>query len=153
MARGETQVGTSVSESETLNRAIALLSGIYPDHKPEQRMLAAAIDLLYGLKRQASMGIHQNARKKNPVLALFGNPHVREGEVLSRNVQAVLYMRADDGEPYAHGYGLQHDDDLKLATKRDGTACLGGLVEKTGMALVGMPNGMAVICDARMVDR
>jgi hypothetical protein len=159
MARGATSVGHALSESETLDQIIAHLTAMTPSSRADQHRLLKATDLAYALKRQASMGVHANARgrKKNPMLALFGNPSklrcaLREGEVLSHNVQAVLYLRDDDGEPYAHAYGLKRDDDLKLKTGANGDVTLGGLADETGMALVGLPNGEVVICDAREVD-
>lgn len=159
MARGGTQVGHAVSESETLDQIIAHLTAMSPSSRADQRRLAEATDLAYALKRQATMGVHANprSRKRNPILALFGNPSkmkraIECGEVLSHNVQAVLYVRDDDGEEYAHGYGLDDDNDLQLKTHRDGSVTIGGLKRETGFALVGLPSGEVVICDAAEVD-
>lgn len=162
MARGDTHIGHAVSESETLDQVIAHLTAMTVGSRADQRRLAESLDLLYALKRQATVGMHRNSgaprsKKRNPVLALFGNPSKTKhaidcGEVLSHNVQAVLYVRDDDGEEYAHGYGLEDDHDLELHTHRDGAVTIGGLKRETGFALVGLPGGEVVICDAAEVD-
>jgi hypothetical protein len=58
--------------------------------------------------------------------------------LLSRNVQAVLYIHDLDGEPYCHGFG---DADITLHTHRDGTVEIGGMKVKTGVHMIGLGNG------------
>jgi hypothetical protein len=163
VARGATQIGEAVSESETLGAAIDLLtSGPVSDRK-----LAEAVDLLFALQRQAKAGVHKNARTKNPVLTILGNPITKgtlaAGELLSRDVQAVLYIHDLDRVPYAHGFG---DANLTLDTlgrgdsytveghrkvAKGGEVVIGGLKDQTGIAMMGVKGGEIVLFDeARM---
>lgn len=67
----------------------------------------------------------------------------RRGErIISHNVQAVLYLRDDDGEPYVHGFG---DADLELHTHRDGAVTIGRLKDRTGVELVLKPDGSVLL--------
>lgn len=44
--------------------------------------------------------VKKQRRKKNPVLAVMGNP----GKLFSRNVHSIAYTHTDDGEDYIHEF-------------------------------------------------
>jgi hypothetical protein len=58
-------------------------------------------------------------------------------------VQAVLYLRDDDGEPYVHGFG---DADLDLRTNtRTGAVTIGNMKVRTGVEAVLLDDGSILL--------
>lgn len=65
------------------------------------------------------------------------------GRIISHNVQAVLYLRDDDGEPYVHGFG---DAELDLHTNtRTGAVTIGNMKERTGVEAVLLDDGSILL--------
>jgi hypothetical protein len=92
-----------------------------------------------------------NVVSRNPLLTILGNPlskgkALQAGELLSRNVQAVLYLHDQDHLPYAHGFG---DADITLKTHRDGAVTIGGLQDHTGVAMMGLKGGEILLFDEK----
>jgi hypothetical protein len=82
-------------------------------------------------------------RRRNPALVVVGNPSRGKGIIISHNVQAVLYLRDDDGEPYVHGFG---DADLDLKTDtRTGAVTIGNMKSRTGVEAVLLDDGSILL--------
>lgn len=115
------------SESTTLSMVIADLEQVGARTPTDQARLRRAIAFLGELRAQAKAGIHANPK---PATA-----------IISRNTQGVLYNRDDDGEPYFHAFGMKKGEEPGLKTLRDGTVCISGLQEHTGVHLIPLPSG------------
>jgi hypothetical protein len=67
----------------------------------------------------------------------------KKSRIISHNVQAVLYLRDDDGEPYVHGFG---DADLHLRTNtRTGAVTIGNMKVRTGVEAVLLDDGSILL--------
>lgn len=89
----------------------------------------------------------------NPALIVFGNgrrrarrPNTkhRAGEIISHNVQAVLYLRDDDQVPYIHGFG-DADLDEDALDRGDWNTVIAQLHDETGVEAVLQSNGAILL--------
>lgn len=87
------------------------------------KAIAELVAIITRLREQASKGVHRNP----PLVTMLGNPRGRH--LLSKQVQAVLYVHAEDGGYYCHGFG---NADLKLKTHGDAVR-IDGLKSRTGV--------------------
>jgi hypothetical protein len=85
------------------------------------------------------------ARKRNPALVVFGNPPKGKGIIISHNVQAVLYLRDDDGVPYVHAFGYGEHEEPPEPKERGDTLMLRGLRDNTGVEAILLPDGSILL--------
>ena len=55
--------------------------------------------------------------KKNPVLAVMGNPHAKAGQIFSMNVHSIAYTHKVDRKDYRHEFG----GSVHMRANRDGS--------------------------------
>jgi hypothetical protein len=84
-------------------------------------------------------------RKRNPALVVVGNPPKGKGIIISHNVQAVLYLRDDDGVPYVHAFGYGEDEEPPEPKERGDTLMLRGLKDSTGVEAVLLSDGSILL--------
>ena len=119
----------AMSERGTLNAVLNLL-----EREPLSPGVVKAIDLLTKLRAQVGKGIHVN-----PALLVYGNPG---GETcFSKDVLAILYRHADDGQEYCHGFG---NADIRL-TSQGNAVTIHGLKRKTGVGMYAGRDGATVV--------
>jgi hypothetical protein len=81
----------------------------------------------------------------NPALVVVGNPPRGKGIIISHNVQAVLYLRDDDGVPYVHAFGYGEDEEPPEPKERGDTLMLRGLKDRTGVEAVLLSDGSILL--------
>lgn len=131
-----------LSEQRTLRKIANLLSQArqrirqlnIPVDPVTLEWIEAARDLVGDLQYQVGEGIHVN-----PALLVYGNP---AGETcFSKDVLAILYRHADDGQEYCHGFG---NADIRL-TSQGNAVTIHGLKRKTGVGMYAGRDGETVI--------
>jgi hypothetical protein len=86
-----------------------------------------------------------NNRRSNPALVVVGNPPKGKGIIISHNVQAVLYLRDDDGVPYVHAFGYGEHEEPPEPKERGDTLMLRGLRDNTGVEAILLPDGSILL--------
>lgn len=95
-------------------------------HQIKQRVIK-----LYNLPERITVtatGYDMGTPRSNP----------RPGRCMSNNVVAMLYVHADDGELYCHGFG---NAPITLSTAPSGAVTIGGLKNNTGVQLYALEGG------------
>jgi hypothetical protein len=84
-------------------------------------------------------------RQRNPALVVVGNPPRGKGIIISHNVQAILYLRDDDGVPYVHAFGYAEHEEPPEPKERGDTLMLRGLKDSTGVEAVLLSDGSILL--------
>ncbi len=128
----------------TLDTVIADLKQLGVSTPTDRLRLERSVNALSALRADMGGRRRANRAQSNPALVVFGNPSHRAGEVISHNVQAVLYLRDDDSVPYIHGFG-EADLDERALERGDWNKVIGQLHDSTGVEAVLQKDGSILL--------